>query len=103
MTQAERTKMEARELRAWDGEQYWYLNKDFYFESETAVCDLKHAPFEMKDIEQNTWKKDKNGFDIYEGDRLRVGMSITTVNLCSSGVWWHKYDKSELEIIGRKN
>jgi hypothetical protein len=94
--------VKVRELRAWDEKykHFWYLNKNFYFECETAVCSLNLCPFEMKDIEQNTWKKDKNGVDIYVGDRLKVNMSIITVGLFYTGLWWYGYKESDLEVIG---
>ena len=57
-------------FRAWDGQEYWYANKDLIFLSGGKYCNLVEAPFDLSAVEQFTGKIDYNKVQIFENDLL---------------------------------
>ena len=57
-------------FRAWDGQEYWYANKDLIFLNGDKYCNLVEAPFDLSAVEQFTGKIDYNKVQIFENDLL---------------------------------
>ena len=61
-----------KRFRAWDGEEYWYTDKNLLFLKGLEALSLELASFELKDLEMYTGKLDSKGAMIYENDLLKI-------------------------------
>lgn len=55
-------------FRAWDGESYWYADKDLVFINGPKYYNLKDAPFDIEALEQFIGKVAYNKVQIFEND-----------------------------------
>lgn len=65
-------------FRAWDGQEYWYANKDLIFLSGDKYCNLVEAPFDLSSVEQFTGKIDYNKVQIFENDLIMNNFQDST-------------------------
>lgn len=68
-----------KRFRAWDGQQYWYSDDNFFFLNEYKIEDLRSAPFDVNALEQFIGKKDSKGVMIYVNDILQDQRKIYQV------------------------
>ena len=74
-----------KRFRAWDGEEYWYADKNLLFIKKLEALSLELAPFDLKDLEMFTGKMDSKGAMIYENDLIQ--MIMPTASKLFQVVW----------------